>query len=108
MNVNTKAALIIAMLICFLAVGLVGCHKCYKCAGLVAGIKCTKGIDTVYRVGSGGRMIRDTVNYYLTQGYSCDTIQQYYNNQMYAYTVPICDETTRINVVNDGDKCTLK
>jgi hypothetical protein len=79
-----------------------GCKKCLYCSTRVTSFICFSGADTVGRITYGLAQFNDTVNYYHTIGYQCDSGFTYYNPNLDAS----CGTKKELQrIIDDGDLC---
>ena len=73
MKRKTKAIAVLIMYT-WLLLSFSGCEQpCYICYPLDIAIHCTKGNDTINTYALGTLLANDTVNFYQSLGYKCDT-----------------------------------
>lgn len=83
-----------------------GCKKsCYYCEALYSSYRCTKNLDTTYFITVSYRDMQDSLNYYINQGFVCDTLNFYWTP--YYVANPICKKEWHEEALAAGDKCRL-
>jgi len=79
------------------------CQKvCYNCSGLVTDIRCIEGNYTIYSQVGGDKGLNDTLTYYTSRGFTCDTIYVYYNPLF--YPDPVCGKSVE-QIISNGNHC---
>src|SRR5688572_2862588 len=84
--------------IIFTLVDMTGCRKpCYKCSYVIVGGACLKGTDTV-RIGGMVKVAMDSVNYYTSLGYLCDTFHSHLENDGQT----LCEKHSYQKIIDEG------
>lgn len=96
--------LVVAVVLTIVGFGFSGCKKCYECAYLKGSFKCYKNTDTVYLAIVSPKSINDTLGYYLSSGYSCDTFYLFYAPNAF-YGNPVCTNKGYKNAIEEGAQC---
>ncbi len=81
---------------------LSACQKCYDCQGLANEFFLHKGNDSLYLTFQAN-LIDDSINYYNSKGYQCDTLHLYWYGIGEA-----CGKEGFESVINRGGRCFVK
>ncbi len=92
---------VIALVVAF--VGMNGCKRCYKCAGLWSWNTCYKGTDTLRFQFFSKNDRLDTLMYYNTLGYTCDSGYQFWHWSEQEYCIREKELKKRLEL--SGDTC---
>ena len=103
MGVNKKA-LTRMVIVCIICAIQMACKKsCYNCNALTSHFRCYKGVDTIYVITYNVKNMEDTIGFYVSEGYACDTLGQTWNPAF--VDNPICGKDEHDNVTFIGDSC---
>ena len=95
--------LVIAITLLLVGLGMNGCKKCYKCAGLWSWPECYKGADTLRFMFFFKKERQDSLIYYEALGYTCNSGAEEYhwNEQLYCTT----EKELKKQLELSGDTC---
>ncbi len=96
--------LVVAVVLTLVGLGFSGCQKCYECTSLSAAFIFSKAGDTIYSQTATERRTTDTLQYYRSNGYKCDTGFWAYLPNIVDRN-PTCAKEVYDRKMFDGDKC---